>query len=120
MTPLAPRFTIIALAIACLLVFPSAGAVARADDGAGTGSGSGTSASVVGHGKGVVVSVDEAAGTVTITHGPIKEFGWNGMTMAFGVQDRAWLPTLKKGDHLRFEAVQGDSGPTLTKMTKIP
>ncbi|MHB1757067.1 MAG: copper-binding protein, partial [Leptospirillum sp.] len=55
----------------------------------GMSSGTGSAPASVGHGKGVVKSVNTAAGTVTIAHGPIKAFGWKGMTMAFAVKHRS-------------------------------
>ena len=51
---------------------------------------------------GVVQSIDTAAHTVTIAHGPVEALGWPGMTMTFkapGVD----LSTLKDGDNVTFE-----------------
>lgn len=83
-------------------------------------SGTDSAPASVGHGKGVVKSVDSKAGTVTITHGPIKEFGWNGMTMAFSVKHRSFLSSLKKGEQVRFDVIQDNGAAVITKIEKRP
>ena len=86
-----------------------------------SGMGSMSSATTVGHGKGVVKAIDRNAGTVTIKHGPIKEFGWSGMTMTFTLRHRSSLNSLKKGEHVRFDAVQGGQGSTvITNIHPVP
>lgn len=68
---------------------------------------------------GEVRKIDEAAGKVTLKHGPIKNLGMDqGMTMAFRVKDPAMLKEVKVGDKVEFEAEQGASGYTVTKMQK--
>jgi Cu/Ag efflux protein CusF len=53
---------------------------------------------------GTVEGVDEAAGTITLKHGPIKSLGMDmGMTMQFGVQDASMLKGLKVGDSVTFQ-----------------
>lgn len=113
---------------ALLGVFLS-GTVAMADDmgnmngmsNMSSGMGSSSAASSVGHGKGVVKAVDPKAGTVTITHGPIKEFGWSGMTMSFNVKHRSFLKSLKKGEHVGFDVIQDGQGTAvITKIKKLP
>ena len=85
-----------------------------------SGMGSSSSSPAVGHGKGVVKSLDTKAGTVTITHGPIKEFGWSGMTMTFPLQHRSSLKSLKKGEHVVFDVVQEGQGRyTITKIHRV-
>ena len=76
-----------------------------------------SSVPTVGHGQGIVQSVDQKAGTVTITHGPIREFGWSGMTMTFSLRHRSSLKFLKKGEHVRFDVVQDTQGSAV--ITKI-
>ncbi len=107
-----------------------AGTLALADDmggmgdmngmsGMSSGMGSSSAASTVGHGKGVVKEIDPNAGTVTITHGPIKEFGWSGMTMTFPLQHRSSLKSLKKGEPVLFDVVQEGQGHyTITKIQR--
>ena len=58
---------------------------------------------------GVVVAVDQAASSVTISHGPIPNLGMGGMTMGFKVDDPALLQAVKPGDKVKFhvDAVGG-------------
>ncbi len=102
-----------------------AGTIAIADDmgnmngmpDMSSGMGHTSSVPTVGHGQGIVQSVDQKAGTVTITHGPIREFGWSGMTMTFSLRHRSSLQFLKKGEHVRFDVVQDTQGSAV--ITKI-
>ena len=69
--------------------------------------------------QGEVRKIDEAAGKVTLKHGPIKNLGMDeGMTMAFRVQDPAMLKQVKVGDKVQFEAERAEAGYTVTKLTK--
>lgn len=70
--------------------------------------------------KGEVKKIDEAAGKVTLKHGPIKnlEMEDESMTMVFRVQDPAMLKTIKVGDKVQFEAERASAGITITKMQK--
>ena len=79
-----------------------------------------SAASAQGNGvQGEVRKIDEAAGKVTLKHGPIKNLGMDvGMTMTFRVKDPAMLREVQVGDKVEFEAEQGASGYTVTKMQK--
>ena len=69
--------------------------------------------------QGEVRKIDEAAGKITLKHGPIRNLGMDvGMTMAFRVKDPAMLREVQVGDKVEFEAEQGASGYTVTKMQK--
>jgi Cu/Ag efflux protein CusF len=69
--------------------------------------------------NGEVKKVDEAAGKITLKHGPIKNLGMDvGMTMVFHVTDPAMLKQVKVGDKVEFEAENGASGYTVTKLQK--
>ena len=69
--------------------------------------------------QGEVRKIDEAAGKVTLKHGPIKNLGMDvGMTMTFRVKDPAMLREVQVGDKVEFEAEQAASGYTVTKMQK--
>jgi Cu(I)/Ag(I) efflux system periplasmic protein CusF len=69
--------------------------------------------------QGEVRKIDEAAGKITLKHGPIRNLGMDqGMTMAFRVKDPAMLKEVKVGDKVEFEAEQAASGYTVTKMQK--
>jgi Cu(I)/Ag(I) efflux system protein CusF len=61
-------------------------------------------------GKGTINSVDAKAGKINITHEPIASLGWSGMTMDFGVQDKAVLANLKKGQKVTFKLVEVRKG----------
>ena len=69
--------------------------------------------------QGEVRKIDEAAGKVTLKHGPIKNLGMDvGMTRVFRVADPAMLKEVKVGDKVEFEAENGASGYTVTKLQK--
>jgi len=69
--------------------------------------------------SGQVVKVDEAAGKITIKHGPIKKFDMDdGMTMAWRAQDPAMLKQVKAGDKIRFEPDRVNGQFTVTKIEK--
>src|ERR1051325_6245788 len=69
--------------------------------------------------QGEVRKIDEAAGKVTLKHGPIRNLGMDvGMTMTFRVKDPAMLRQVQVGDTVEFEAEQAATGYTVTKMQK--
>ena len=69
--------------------------------------------------SGEVRKIDEAAGKVTLKHGPAKSLGMNEpMTMVYRVKDPAMLLQIKVGDKVEFEAEEAASGYTVTKIQK--
>lgn len=70
--------------------------------------------------NGEVKKIDEAAGKVTLKHGPIKNLDMDEeeMTMVFRVQDPAMLKQVKVGDKVQFEAARSTAGITITKLQK--
>lgn len=70
--------------------------------------------------NGEVKKIDEAAGKITLKHGPIKSLDMQdeSMTMVFRVQDPAMLKQVKVGDKVQFEAERTTAGITITKMQK--
>jgi Cu/Ag efflux protein CusF len=69
--------------------------------------------------KGEVKKIDEAAGKLTLKHGPAKSLGMDEpMTMVYRVKDPAMLKQVKVGDKIEFEAEEANSGYTVTKMKK--
>ena len=54
--------------------------------------------------EGEVRKVDQAAGKVTIKHGPMPKFDMPAMTMVYRVKDKAMLDRLKPGDKIKFDA----------------
>jgi Cu/Ag efflux protein CusF len=68
---------------------------------------------------GEVQKIDEAAGKITLKHGPAKSLGMDeGMTMVYRVKDPAMLKQVKVGDKVTFEAEEAASGYTVTKLQK--
>jgi Cu(I)/Ag(I) efflux system membrane fusion protein len=61
-------------------------------------------------GRGTVVGVEAARGSVRIEHEPIPSLKWPSMTMPFAAADRAQLAGLKRGDRVEFE-VRGEPNP---------
>lgn len=54
---------------------------------------------------GTVTKIDEAAGKITLRHGPIKKLDMDeGMTMVFRAQSPEMLKQVKVGDKVRFDA----------------
>ncbi|WP_038976008.1 copper-binding protein [Bradyrhizobium japonicum] len=69
--------------------------------------------------SGEIKKIDEAAGKVTLKYGPAKSLGMDEpMTMVYRVKDPAVLKQIKVGDKVEFEAENGDSGYTVTKLQK--
>ncbi|MCX7673207.1 MAG: copper-binding protein [Thiobacillaceae bacterium] len=69
--------------------------------------------------EGEVRRVDRDAGRITLRHGPIASLGMPAMTMAFRVQDAAWLEGLRAGDRVRFEAVHLDGAYVITRLERL-
>ncbi len=70
--------------------------------------------------KGEVKKIDQAAGKITLNHGPIKNLDMTdeNMTMVFRVQHPAMLKQVKVGDKVQFEAERAPAGITITKIQK--
>ena len=70
--------------------------------------------------NGEVKKIDEAAGKITLKHGPIKNLDMedDGMTMVFRVQDPAMLKQVKVGDKVQFEAGRVDGQIAVTSLQK--
>jgi len=69
--------------------------------------------------KGEVRKIDQAAGKITLKHGPIKSLDMNeGMTMVFRVREPDMLNRVKVGDKVQFEVERTASGISVTKIEK--
>jgi len=70
--------------------------------------------------NGEVKKIDEAAGKITLKHGPIKKLDMEdeSMTMVFRVQDPGMLKQVKVGDKVKFDAERAPAGITITKLQK--
>ena len=58
--------------------------------------------------EGTVRGLDKAAGSITISHGPIENLGMGAMTMTFTFKQGVVPASLKEGDKLRFRAEEKD------------
>lgn len=67
---------------------------------------------------GEITKIDEAAGKLTIKHGPLKKFDMDAMTMVFRASDPAVLKQLKPGDKIRFETYKVNGQFTVVKIEK--
>ncbi len=68
---------------------------------------------------GTINGVNANAGTVNITHQAIKALGWPGMTMDFGVQNKALLKQVKAGEAVNFDLVKGPTGQYLVSKIAV-
>jgi Cu(I)/Ag(I) efflux system protein CusF len=58
--------------------------------------------SQVATGRGVILNVDQAAGEVTIKHGPLPALNMMAMTMSYRVKDRSQLVSLQPQQEVEF------------------
>jgi Cu(I)/Ag(I) efflux system protein CusF len=70
--------------------------------------------------NGEVKKIDEAAGKITLKHGPIKKLDMDddSMTMVFRIKDPAMLKSLKVGDNVKFDADRVNGQITVTAIQK--
>ena len=61
-------------------------------------------------GQGTVNKLDVLAGSVNLTHDPIKSLGWSGMTMDFKVKNKTTLDKIKPGTKVDFEVTKEADG----------
>lgn len=66
--------------------------------------------------EGEVKKINEAAGKITLKHGPIENLDMDAMQMVFRVADPAMLTAVKVGDKIVFEADRVDGAITITEM----
>lgn len=93
--------TLSALSVLAAGVLASAGAVAQA---AMT--------------EGSVEKIDQAAGKITLNHGPIKNLDMDAMKMVFRVKEASMLDGLKVGQKIKFEADRVNGQITVTRIEK--
>ena len=65
--------------------------------------------------EGTIRRLDRAAGSITITHGPIENLGMGAMTMTFTFKKGVVPASLKDGDKLRFRAEEKDGQYTVVR-----
>ena len=69
-------------------------------------------------GKGVVLKVDRANGTVKINHDPIPALDWPRMTMSFRLKESALADQVKEGDKVEFFLEKSGSDYVIVKWQK--
>jgi Cu(I)/Ag(I) efflux system protein CusF len=69
-------------------------------------------------GKGVVLKVDRANGTVKINHDPIPALDWPRMTMPFRLKESALADQVKEGDKVEFFLEKSGSDYVIVKWQK--
>ena len=55
--------------------------------------------------EGVVKKINTDTGKITIKHGPITNLDMPPMSMVFGVEEKAMLDGLAKGDNVKFYVI---------------
>lgn len=58
--------------------------------------------------EGTIRRLDKAAGSITLTHGPIDNLGMGAMTMTFTFKKGVVPASVKEGDKVRFRAEEKD------------
>ena len=69
-------------------------------------------------GKGVVLKVDRASGTVKINHEPIPALDWPEMTMSFHLKESGLADQVKEGDKVEFFLEKSGSNYVIVKWQK--
>jgi Cu(I)/Ag(I) efflux system protein CusF len=72
--------------------------------------------SQVATGRGVIQSVDQAAGEVTIKHGPLPALNMMAMTMSYRVKDRSRLVSLQPKQEVEFTVGYDGSEYVITEI----
>jgi Cu(I)/Ag(I) efflux system periplasmic protein CusF len=68
---------------------------------------------------GQVIKIDQAAGKITIKHGPLKQFGMDEpMTMVYRAAEPRMLNAVKPGDKIKFTSDRVNGQFTVTKIEK--
>ena len=65
--------------------------------------------------SGVINSIDPLQRKITISHGPVKAFGWPAMTTDFIVDPSVDMETLKSGTKIDFSVQKSEDGPAVVK-----
>lgn len=66
--------------------------------------------------EGKVRRLDKAAGSITITHGPIENLGMGAMSMTFSFKKGVVPASVKEGDKVRFRAEEKDGQYTVVRV----
>jgi Cu/Ag efflux protein CusF len=69
---------------------------------------------------GTLNSIDQAAGTVNISHSPVPSAGWPEMTMSFKLADPGEAAQLKPGERVDFHfEIESGMNATITHIAPI-
>ena len=72
-------------------------------------------------GLGTVNTIDQAAGTVSISHGPVASASWPAMTMTFKLADPSAATNVMPGDKVEFRfTIESGMAATVTQVSKQP
>jgi Cu(I)/Ag(I) efflux system membrane fusion protein len=75
--------------------------------------------SVVHSAEGTINSIDQAAGTVNISHGPVASASWPAMTMSFKLANPASVTELSPGERVQFRfTIESGMNATVTEITR--
>lgn len=87
---------------------------------AGAGTSQGDPSAVEHMAVGTLNSVDPAAGTVNITHGPVPSAGWPEMTMSFELADPKSAAAINPGQRVDFHfTIESGMNATVTYIAPI-
>lgn len=68
--------------------------------------------------EGTLNSIDQAAGTINISHGPVASANWPGMTMSFKLADRSAAANLAPGQKVAFHfTIESGMSATVTQIS---
>ncbi|MFW2445797.1 MAG: copper-binding protein [Qipengyuania pacifica] len=67
--------------------------------------------------EGTITAIDADAGTITVDHGAVPAIEWPAMTMGFEA-DEQLRQDVAVGDAISFDFTTGESGNTITSITK--
>ncbi len=69
--------------------------------------------------EGTVRRLDRAAGSITISHGPIENLGMGPLTMTFTFKKGVVPASVKDGDNLRFRAEEKDGQYAIVRVAPV-
>jgi Cu(I)/Ag(I) efflux system protein CusF len=70
--------------------------------------------------QGTVNSVDQAAGTVNISHGPVASANWPAMTMSFKLANPSSASSIEPGQRVDFKfTIAGGMDATVTEIKRV-
>ena len=70
--------------------------------------------------QGTVNSIDQAAGTVNISHGPVASANWPAMTMSFKLANPSSASGIEPGHRVEFKfTIAGGMDATVTELKRV-